>query len=132
MPYPHRIKGALVTIASLLTVSPQADMAYKSNTQSTHTQAVTDQAQSTQGKANRLLSGTVAYGTQYWSYAKVDWMEPIWQSQGKQLYTSLDYMNHLHKSNRHSHEIGSGLVLWQSLTSGNELGLGAYWLNYNS
>ena len=109
MPYQHRIKGALVTIASLLTVSLQADMAYKSNTQSTHTQAVTTQAQSTQGKANRLLSGTVAYGTQYWSYAKVDWMEPIWHSQGKQLYTSLDFMNHLHKSNNHSHEIGPGL-----------------------
>ena len=41
-------------------------------------------------------------------------------------------MNHLHKSNRHSHEIGSGLVLWQQLTSGTELGLGTYWLNYNS
>ena len=132
MPYQHRIKGTLVTFASLITLSPQADMAYKSNTLPTHTQAVTTQAQSTQGKANRLLSGTVAYGTQYWSYAKVDWMEPIWHSQGKQLYTSLDYMNHLHKSNRRSHEIGSGLVLWQSLTSGSELGLGAYWLNYNS
>ena len=59
-------------------------------------------------------------------------MEPIWQSRGKQLYTSLDYMNHLHKSNNFSHEIGSGLVLWQSLASGTELGLGAYWLNYNS
>ena len=85
-----------------------------------------------QNKASRLLSGTVAYGSQYWSYAKVDWMEPIWQSQGKQLYTSLDYMNHLHKSNSHSHELGSGLVLWQPLASGRELGLGAYWLNYNS
>ena len=87
---------------------------------------------SVQNKPSRLLSGSVAYGTQHWSYAKVDWMEPIWQSQGKQLYTSLDYMNHLHKSNSHSHEIGSGLVLWQPLASDRELGLGAYWLNYNS
>lgn len=88
--------------------------------------------QATQSKPSRLLSGSMVYGTQYWSYAKVDWMEPIWHSQGKQLYTSLDYMNHLHKSNSHSHEIGSGLVLWQPLASSTELGLGAYWLNYNS
>jgi hypothetical protein len=130
----YRSKVTMAWMVSLLAIGSQAGTAVKPEDTPKPGQVVTKQASSAsvQGKAGRLLSGTVAYGTHHWSFAKVDWMEPIWQGQGKQLYTSLDYMNHLNKSNNHSHEIGSGLVWWQSLASERELGLGAYWLNYNS
>ena len=69
----YTAKMTLIMIASSLIANLQAD--YKSKGKSTNAldkQATTIQVASLQGKASRLLSGSVAYGTQYWSYAKVD------------------------------------------------------------
>ena len=68
MTYQHKAKETLILVASLVAAHLQVGAAHKSNVKSTpmaNTQAVKTQTTSVQNKPSRLLSGSVAYGTQH-------------------------------------------------------------------
>ena len=66
------------------------------------------------------------------TYAKVAWMQPINSDANNPLYLSLDFMNHLHHTNNHSHELGAGLVYRMNTGVDNHLGMGGFYRYYVS
>ena len=85
-----------------------------------------------QDNSGRYLSGTLAYGNQYWSYAKLAWMQALNHDASRPLYLSLDWMNHLSSSNHHSRELGAGLVYRIHQANDNHFGLGGFYRHYVS